>query len=98
MPPVKDILNYYRKNKRPYIFPVILSNNLTPTQLNDRKRKTLSKNNKDLKELASLAEIDKPLTSYVARHSFANCLKQKDAGTDIISESLPGYKNHQRSS
>ncbi|MCL6217010.1 site-specific integrase [Zunongwangia pacifica] len=88
MPPVKDILDYYRKDKKPYIFPIILREKLTPTQLNDRKRKTLSKFNKDLKELASLAEIDKPLTSYVARHSFANCLKQKGAGTDIISESL----------
>lgn len=88
MPPVKDILDYYRKDKKPYIFPIILREKLTPTQLNDRKRKTLSKFNKDLKELANLAEIDKPLTSYVARHSFANCLKQKGAGTDIISESL----------
>ncbi|MDT0642773.1 site-specific integrase [Zunongwangia sp. F363] len=88
MPPVKEILDYYRKTKRPYIFPILLRENLTPTQLNDRKRKTLSKFNKDLKELASLAGIDKPLTSYVARHSFANCLKQKGAGTDIISESL----------
>ena len=88
MPPVKDILNYYRKNKRPYIFPILLRDNLTPTQLNDRKRKTLSKFNKDLKELESIAGIDKPVTSYVARHSFAKCLKQKGAGTDIISESL----------
>lgn len=88
MPPVKEILDYYAKNDSPYIFPIILRENLSPTQLNDRKRKTLKKFNKDLKELAELAGINKSLTSYVARHSFANCLKQKGAGTDIISESL----------
>ncbi len=32
--------------------------------------------------------INKPLSSYVARHSFANCLKQKGVATDIISESM----------
>lgn len=85
---MQEILDYYSLRKAPYIFPIILRENLTPTQLNDRKRKTLQKFNKDLKELAILAGINKPITSYVARHSFANCLKQKGAGTDIISESL----------
>ncbi|MGB8704787.1 MAG: site-specific integrase [Gillisia sp.] len=87
MPPVKQILDYYGNNK-PYVLPIILRENLSPTQLNDRKRKTLKKFNKDLKEIAKLVNIDKPVTSYVARHSFANCLKQKGASTDIISESL----------
>ncbi|MFC6861514.1 site-specific integrase [Zunongwangia atlantica] len=88
MPPVQRILNYYKGNNHSYVFPIILHENLTPSQLNNRKRKTLKKFNKDLKELGELAKIDKPITSYVARHSFANCLKQKGAGTDIISESL----------
>ena len=88
MPPVQQILDYYKSNKHSYVFPIILRENLTPSQLNNRKRKTLKKFNKDLKELGELAKIDKPITSYVARHSFANCLKQKGAGTDFISESL----------
>ncbi len=45
-PPLKNILDYYRKNKIAYIFPITRSENLTPTQLNDRKRKTLKKFNK----------------------------------------------------
>jgi len=36
--------------------------------------------------------IKKNISSYVARHSFANCLKQKGVATDIISESL-GHQN-----
>ena len=45
-----------------------------------------------MKDIASVSGIDKPLSSYVARHSFANCLKQKGVATDIISESM-GHKN-----
>ena len=36
--------------------------------------------------------IDKKLTSYVARHSFATNLKQLGVSTDIISESM-GHQN-----
>ncbi len=65
---------------------------LTPSQLENRKHKTLQRYNKDLKEIAQICGIDKPLSSYVARHSFANCLKQKGVATDVISESM-GHQN-----
>ncbi len=52
----------------------------------------LTKFNRDLKEIAAACGIEKTLTSYVARHSFANCLKQKGVPTDVISESL-GHQN-----
>jgi site-specific recombinase XerD len=61
---------------------------LTPLQLENRKHKTLQRYNKELKEIAIICGIDKQLSSYVARHSFANCLKQKEVATDVISESL----------
>ncbi len=35
---------------------------------------------------------DKQLSSYIARHSYANCLKQKGVATDMISESM-GHQN-----
>uniref|UniRef100_UPI0040478B0B tyrosine-type recombinase/integrase n=1 Tax=Mariniflexile sp. TaxID=1979402 RepID=UPI0040478B0B len=60
--------------------------------MENRKHKTLQRYNKELKEIAEICGIDKTLTSYVARHSFANCLKQKGVATDIISESM-GHKN-----
>ncbi len=94
LPPVKNILNYYQNNSRgtKYVFPILLHDVLTPTQMENRKKKTLGRYNRDLKEIAKLCDIDKPLSSYVARHSFANCLKQKGVSTDIISESL-GHQN-----
>lgn len=48
--------------------------------------------NKELKELAKVCEITKNVSSYAARHSFANCLKRKGVATDVICESL-GHQN-----
>ncbi|SFN91864.1 site-specific integrase [Salegentibacter flavus] len=94
MPPVRDILNYYRINGygNKYVFPLLFRENYNPTQLADRKHKMLGIYNKKLKELADICEITKNVSSYVARHSFANCLKQKGIATDVISESL-GHQN-----
>ncbi|MDT0689720.1 site-specific integrase [Salegentibacter sp. F188] len=94
LPPVEEILNFYKSapNGTKYVFPILLKNNLSPQQIEDRKSKTLKRFNKDLKEIARICEIDKIVTSYVARHSFANCLKRKGIATDIISESM-GHKN-----
>ena len=65
----------------------------SPSQLENRKHKTLRQYNRDLKQIANLCAITgKPLSSYVARHSYANCLKQKGIPTDVISESM-GHKN-----
>lgn len=56
------------------------------------KKQTLKVFNMDLKQIALHCKIEKTLTSYLARHSFANCLKQKGVATDVISESL-GHKS-----
>lgn len=94
LPPVRDILNYFKARSigTKYVFPLLLQDNMTPIQIENRKHKTLSKYNKDLKEIAAICNIDKTLTSYVARHSFANSLKQMGVATDVISESL-GHQN-----
>lgn len=94
LPPVRDILDYFKANSigTKYVFPLLLQDNMTPIQIENRKHKTLRKYNKDLKEIAAICEIDKTLTSYVARHSFANSLKQMGVATDVISESL-GHQN-----
>jgi len=88
LPPVQDILNYYKKNlsQTNYIFPILLRNDLNPSQIENRKAKTLKQYNKELKELANLAGIDEKLTSYVPRHSFATILKQKGIPIEVISE------------
>ncbi|WP_185969003.1 site-specific integrase [Carboxylicivirga sp. M1479] len=94
LPPAKKILNFYRKKKSEtgYVFPILLEENMTPSHLENRKKKTLKRYNRRLKELGEVCKIKQPLTSYVARHSYANCLKQKGVATDIISESM-GHQN-----
>lgn len=94
MPPVQTILDYYlsQKSTTDYLFPILLKNDLTAIQIENRKHKTLSKFNKDLKTLALLAEVEKNVTSYVIRHSFATNMKQLGVATDLISQSM-GHAN-----
>ena len=94
LPPVQEILDFYKKKEynTSFVFPILLRDEMTPVQIENRKKKTLQQYNKDLKEMASLCKIDKSVSSYVARHSYANSLKQKGVATDIISESM-GHQN-----
>ena len=94
LPPAQKILDYYKAQNRKtkYVFPILLKNDMTFNQLENRKRKILKRYNKQLKEIGELCGISKPLSSYVARHSYANSLKQKGISTDIISESM-GHQN-----
>jgi site-specific recombinase XerD len=90
----KDIVDYYThyRTDTKYIFPILLKDNLTPTQIENRRHKCISQFNKDLKTIGLICEIDFDLTSYVARHTFASNLKQKGIATDIISEAM-GHKD-----
>lgn len=92
--PVKEILEYYKNSftTTDYVFPILLSENLTASQIQNRKHKKLKKFNSDLKKIAEIVGIDKPLSSYVARHSYATNLKQLGVSTDIVSQSM-GHKN-----
>lgn len=94
LPPVQKILDYYKTNgyDNKYVFPLLYREDYSPVQIANRKHKMLGLYNKQLKELARLCNIKKNISSYVARHSFANCLKQKEVATDTISESM-GHSN-----
>lgn len=88
--PVKQIVAYYKAQNRPtnYVFPILLKENLTPVQIENRKHKTLSKFNKQLKEIAKIQGVEQNVTSYVIRHSFATNLKFAGISTDLIGESM----------
>jgi len=94
LPPVQEILDYYKDNgyHNKFVFPFLYREDYSPTQVANRKHKMLSIYNRQLKELGVICGIEKNISSYVARHSFANCLKQKGVATDIISESM-GHQN-----
>lgn len=93
---VREIIDFYKDKTEntKYVFPILLSDVMTPQQIEYRKSKVLSRYNRKLKEIGKLVCIEKELTSYVARHSFATILKQKGTSTDVISE-LMGHADVQ---
>tara|TARA_R110002111_G_scaffold262856_1_gene341863 strand:- start:4653 stop:5864 length:1212 start_codon:yes stop_codon:yes gene_type:complete len=88
--PVQKTLDYYKKQNRPtdYVFPILLSENLTPQQIANRKHKVLRRYNSRLKEIAKLVGINKKPTSYAARHSFATILKLSGTPIEKICEMM----------
>ncbi|WP_299223674.1 site-specific integrase [uncultured Aquimarina sp.] len=78
---VKSIINYYRhdkKSKHDYIFPELKkANQKDPKDINAKVKTAVKKFNKYLKEIARQAEIDKKVTTHIARHSFGNIAGDK---------------------
>ncbi|WP_426060319.1 site-specific integrase [Hymenobacter sp. B1770] len=76
-----------------YVFPVLESaKHVSPAQVSNRLHKVLGQVNSDLKTLGQLAGIATPLTTYVARHTFATTLRMSGAGTAVISQAM-GHKS-----
>lgn len=90
IPSVQKILDYYKAQNRPtqFVFPILLKEDLSPQQIAYRKQKVLRRYNLKLKEIAKLAGVNKSITSYVARHSFATILKMKGTPIEKISEMM----------
>ena len=83
-----EIIAKYKNMKSPYLFPVLSPFHKTEIQIANRLHKVLAKVNKHLKEIGEKLELPIPLTTYVARHSYATVLKRAGVSTAIISESL----------
>ena len=72
-----------------YIFPILdAAVHKTEQQKRDRIRKTLKKVNRELKTLGEMIGLEMPLTTYVARHTYATVLKRSGVSVALISESL----------
>ena len=72
------------KEDTPYLFPVLnhYKNYETALRLQNAR----------LKQISEMMGLERPLTSYVARHSWASIAKRKGIATQVISESL-GHNN-----
>ena len=72
-----------------YIFPILdRSEHKTAQQIFNRLHKVLRKVNRELKTLGEQIGLEMPLTTYVARHTFATVLKRSGVSVALISESL----------
>ena len=87
-PKALEIIAKYQNDKSPYLFPILSPFHKTEVQIADRLHKVLAKINKHLKEIGVKLKLPIPLTTYVARHSYATVLKRAGVSTAIISESL----------
>ena len=87
-PPLQALLDKYMagKGKEDFILNVIKTNDLQRQGANVRD--ALRRFNRSLKEIGMACGIEAPLTSYVARHSYATIAKYKGVPTAIISEAL----------
>jgi integrase len=74
-----------------YLFPFLV-NSTTPLKRQSDTKQFIRMVNNYLKEIAIQLGIDKPITTYYARHSFATRLKRIGTSTEKISESL-GHSN-----
>ncbi len=92
MPKAMQIIGkYVRDNhtQEDYIFPILNRNiHTTPQQIFNRIHKVLAKINRELKVLGGQIGLEVPLTTYVARHTYATVLKRSGVSVELISESL----------
>lgn len=91
--PTIEILEYYKthnyKDEDGYIFPILnKERHNTPVTIKNRIHKILGETNEDLKNIGKKAKLDIPLTTYVARHTYATVMKRSGVSTSIISEAL----------
>lgn len=75
-----------------YLFPIIDS--LDPNRAYLSYRSALSYYNKHLKELSALLGLERRLSSYVARHTWATVARKMQIPVTIISEGL-GHRSEQ---
>lgn len=83
-----QIIEKYRNGKSAYVFPILSNFHTSEIQVANRLHKVLAKINRHLKDIGESLNLPIPLTTYVARHSFATVLKRAGVSTSIISESL----------
>ncbi|WP_448781098.1 phage integrase SAM-like domain-containing protein [Bacteroides congonensis] len=84
-PQMLSLIDKYA-NASEYVFPIIDSALSTPVY--DQYRLALRRINRHLKKMASALNIDVPLTTYTARHTWATLARESGAPISIISAGL----------
>ena len=85
-PQAQLIINRYKKEESPYLFPILSLFHKTETQKANRIHKVISKVNERLKQIGRELNLPITLTTYCARHSQATVMKKAGVSTSIIRE------------
>lgn len=87
----KEILNFYFKalpdNNRDFLLPFVVQKN-NPIQLKKDIQQAIKNCNDYLAKVATQCKIDKPITTYYARYTWANIAKGLGYSKDLIAEAL----------
>jgi len=86
--PVIKIINKYQNSSSIYLFPIFSEYHTTELKKENRLHKVIEIVNRKLKEVGIILNLPIPLTTYVARHSYATVLKRSGVDIAIISETL----------
>ncbi len=86
-PKIEVLLNNYQDDDSDYLLPVLRKGDKRTDYEN-----ALKQENNRLKQLSALIGLDKPLTTYVARHSWASNAYAMGVSIDLISQGL-GHEN-----
>ena len=88
VPAAQQIINKYQSENK-YIFPLLMTNHKTGTAKYNRIKKMRAQINFNLHKVAKKARLNKIITFYVARHTFATKAKIYDKeDTNVIQELL----------
>jgi len=82
--PLRQIIKKYN-NEGEYVLPILSSGSKS---MYIQYRSSLKRYNRSLKELSDSLKLQVPLTSYVARHSWATIAKRSGIPVSVISEAL----------
>lgn len=91
IPQIREILDYFAthpKTKDGYLLPILSKKYKTDKEIKPRINKVLSHINKSLKEVATICSLQLPLSSYVARHTWATLMYKSGEPVAMISEAL----------
>lgn len=85
-PPMQQIIQRYAREDSPYVFPILPIG--SPMSVMKAYESARTKYNRHLKKLGKLAGIQRILTSYVARHSWASNAYHSNVDLYVISKAL----------
>jgi len=90
LPEIRAIIERYRSRHSAYLFPVLraVEGSGDPERLWRTSGTALSRLNRHLKAIGVMAGIETPLTSYVARHTWATTASLSGVPVGVISRAL----------
>lgn len=83
--PMQAIVTRYRVDDSPYLLPIASGKESSFWR---RYKNTYSRISKQLKKLGEMLQLPIPLTTYVARHSWASIARSRNVTITVISEAL----------